>query len=1202
MANKNFFVHNGLTVGSLSIDASTGNILSASTSASTSTATGALVVKGGVGIGGDLYVGGTFSATNLTLAGASVSTGSTIQSFGSQIGSGVTTLNFTTGTTVTTAGTVATISVNTATLMVGTAIVTSTASSTSTTTGALTVAGGVGIAGSVYVGGVVTATNLFVGSSPVLTTANFGNFGVSSLASGTDITLSATTGSVTINDVSTLQSVTGRGATTTNQVTFNNGINVFGTGNFGININGNFTSTLGAMIVAGGQVIGTTASTVLYALNYQHGVAPISTVTIVTYYGQLFLPSLNNTATYNTIYGSYSRLDANTAATTGSAVSSWVGYIAAGATKNGAAQTTIGNHYGFQAADVTQYTATNVYGYASFVNTATGQTKWNIYASGSAPNYFAGQLSVGYTGLTDGFFAVSGAQSIVQNQASIGGTNNYNGNSGGLKVSSLLVGTTATTYLNGIDSVIAYNPVAGSTVLGITGILSRTGLNSTSTPATYQGNNSYININSGATGGTIANGVGYDSFGPVFNGGTTGFTNFSGFRAINVAGTTTASIITAIGFWGNQASTNIGVTNNWNLYMSGTAPNYLNGGLYIGQTTPTSGAVLSVNGGAYVNGTLTATNLFVGSSPVLTTANFGNFGVASLGGLTGTIAISTGSGSGIAITTGSNTLSFTSTDTLQLVTNRGNTTNNAIVITSTAASTSTTTGALQVAGGVGVGGNLYVGNSATVLSTLASTSSVQNNALYVAGGVGIATSLYVTGPAVFSNSVTFSGSATYVNSTNTIYTDNIIELHYPSTGTTWTVNDGKDIGFRFHYYNGGDQNAGLVLANDSKSLEWYASGTEDGTSTFVGGTYGTFKTGAIVLANTTASVSTTTGALQVAGGVGVGGGLYVGGGMYVGGTVTATNITLNTSSIALGYGAGSLSFTTQGLGAVAIGAGAGGSGQGQYSVAVGYSAGTNNNIYAVSIGNLAGQTAQQNYAVAIGASAGNNQQSTGAIAIGNQAALTSQGAYAIAIGNAAGNSSQPQGSIIIAGGSASVNGANTGTYITPIRPDATSSATTFSVYYNPVTRELTTSTVSAGGGATLSATSINSTFYVPFAASQSGSYTVAYNTSTLYFNPSISTLYATVFQSLSDATQKANISIISNGLEIVENLRGVTFDWRNNSGSSAGLLAQDVEQWLPQLVSIDANGVKNLNYSGVIGALVEAVKTLSDRVKILESR
>jgi hypothetical protein len=88
-----------------------------------------------------------------------------------------------------------------------------------------------------------------------------------------------------------------------------------------------------------------------------------------------------------------------------------------------------------------------------------------------------------------------------------------------------------------------------------------------------------------------------------------------------------------------------------------------------------------------------------------------------------------------------------------------------VAVASTTAATGTNSGALQVAGGVGIGSNLYVGNSATILSTIASTSSVQNNALYIAGGVGIGTSLLVTGPAVFNNSVTFSGAITGTAST-----------------------------------------------------------------------------------------------------------------------------------------------------------------------------------------------------------------------------------------------------------------------------------------------------------------------------------------------------------------------------------------------------------------------------------------------------
>ena len=199
-----------------------------------------------------------------------------------------------------------------------------------------------------------------------------------------------------------------------------------------------------------------------------------------------------------------------------------------------------------------------------------------------------------------------------------------------------------------------------------------------------------------------------------------------------------------------------------------------------------------------------------------------------------------------------------------------------------------------------------------VTGTNASTSSVSSNALYVAGGVGIAGSLLVTGPTVFQNNVIFSGTSTYVFSTNTVYTDNIIELHYPVTpGNIWSVDDKKDIGFRFHYYDTQDRNAFLGRNDATGYLEWISSGVEDSTST-VSGTWGTFKTGSIILSNTTASNSTLTGALTVAGGVGVGGGLYVGG------VVTATSFVgnvyaTNTASIQVGFATTSgfaLSFNT----------------------------------------------------------------------------------------------------------------------------------------------------------------------------------------------------------------------------------------------------------------------------------------------------
>jgi hypothetical protein len=143
-----------------------------------------------------------------------------------------------------------------------------------------------------------------------------------------------------------------------------------------------------------------------------------------------------------------------------------------------------------------------------------------------------------------------------------------------------------------------------------------------------------------------------------------------------------------------------------------------------------------------------------------------------------------------------------------------------------------------------------------------------------------------------------------------------------------------------------------------------------------------------------------------------------------------------------------------------------------------------------------------------------------------------------------------------------------------------------------------------GGGATITDdTTSSGTRYITMTTQTSGSQSIA-NTSTtkLYFQPSTGTLSSTIFSSLSDETKKTNINVISNSLNVTENIRGVTFDWTDGTGSSAGLIAQDVEKYLPQLIHIDENGTKALNYNGVIGVLVEAVKELSERVKQLESK
>jgi hypothetical protein len=88
----------------------------------------------------------------------------------------------------------------------------------------------------------------------------------------------------------------------------------------------------------------------------------------------------------------------------------------------------------------------------------------------------------------------------------------------------------------------------------------------------------------------------------------------------------------------------------------------------------------------------------------------------------------------------------------------------------------------------------------------------------------------------------------------------------------------------------------------------------------------------------------------------------------------------------------------------------------------------------------------------------------------------------------------------------------------------------------------------------------------------------------------------------SDLTLKKNIVPISSAMDKVMQLTGVTFDWkREDRGRSAGLIAQDVEKILPQLVkevpSLKTDTMqKHLNYNGIIGLLVEAVKELAEKV------
>jgi hypothetical protein len=149
----------------------------------------------------------------------------------------------------------------------------------------------------------------------------------------------------------------------------------------------------------------------------------------------------------------------------------------------------------------------------------------------------------------------------------------------------------------------------------------------------------------------------------------------------------------------------------------------------------------------------------------------------------------------------------------------------------------------------------------------------------------------------------------------------------------------------------------------------------------------------------------------------------------------------------------------------------------------------------------------------------------------------------------------------------------------------------------------TWATVTSGSTITVSDdTSTNATRYPIFEDVTSGiSSSINVSSTKLTFNPSTGTLSATVFTSLSDVNKKKNIRPIENAIEITKKLEGVRFDWKDTDAPSIGVIAQEVEKVLPELV-VENDGVKSVSYGNIVGVLIEAIKEQQVRIEELERK
>lgn len=99
----------------------------------------------------------------------------------------------------------------------------------------------------------------------------------------------------------------------------------------------------------------------------------------------------------------------------------------------------------------------------------------------------------------------------------------------------------------------------------------------------------------------------------------------------------------------------------------------------------------------------------------------------------------------------------------------------------------------------------------------------------------------------------------------------------------------------------------------------------------------------------------------------------------------------------------------------------------------------------------------------------------------------------------------------------------------------------------------------------------------------------------------------------SDARLKENVEPIGDALDKLDMIRGVTYDWTDSyveakggedgyfvRKNDVGVIAQEIERVLPQIVGENAQGFKAVRYERLVALLIEAVKELRAEVKALK--
>ena len=159
------------------------------------------------------------------------------------------------------------------------------------------------------------------------------------------------------------------------------------------------------------------------------------------------------------------------------------------------------------------------------------------------------------------------------------------------------------------------------------------------------------------------------------------------------------------------------------------------------------------------------------------------------------------------------------------------------------------------------------------------------------------------------------------------------------------------------------------------------------------------------------------------------------------------------------------------------------------------------------------------------------------------------------------------------------------------------------------TQGATGSSGSAGPSNVINATNTttNATYYPVFVAAAGSDQTPRVRTTATAFTFNASTGNLTApgnVTAYSDRNIKTEIELIQNALEKVQQIRGVKYIRTDLDGDQKhiGLIAQEVEEVLPELVTYNHNGIMSLAYGNLTAVLVEAIKELKAEVDELRRK